>query len=232
MRAGGRAQYLVGSVNEARDEGRICPVPLLENRRVHIGWDIGWNDSTVAVWGQKALDGRHWNILGSMEIDHWQTPELIRWVKEQNFLERTGAPPKIWLPHDSTYLNFTNQKMTGIQGRTVYDDFRAAGLDAKPIKRPTNESQTFAAMRQCFGRFIFDEQGCGELLAALRDARIEEIVKDGRMGNKLKKTSKKHLHDATATLAYAILDMSASGAVSPRELMESAGVSGEGGLRW
>ena len=209
MTAGEDAHYLASPVRLARGEGRVCHAPLLHDRQVHVGADIGWHDSTAFVYGQSNGDGT-WRIIGTFQMSQWTSEDLIAQLRRENFYERTGFVPRIHLPHDADYENHTNQKITQRVGGTVWQDFTDCGFFEvpPPVTKPKLKGQNFAIVRQTMPKLTFDEVHCREFLQALPQVRIAEIKKDGVKKTELAPSKHNHLHDALVSLCYVIADWS------------------------
>lgn len=152
-------QYADGAIygnqmKAARDDGRICSLPVQTGRPVHTFWDLGRNDTTAIVCMQE--DGGWFNFIDCYEsrlvgLDHY-----VAWLKSRPYIYGDH-----YLPHDvevSELSTNTSRKQT------------LEELGVRPIKvvdRIPYINEGIELTRQLLSKCRFDEDKCQPLLDAL-----------------------------------------------------------------
>lgn len=153
-------QYADGAIyakqlKAARDDGRICPVPVLPSTEVHTFWDLGRNDTT-AIWFMQTV-GREHRFIDYYEHRLVDLDHYARVLKDKNYLYGTH-----YLPHD-----VVNTELSSNRGSRK-DILESAGV--KPIKvvpRIPSLNDGIEKTRRAFGQCWFDERRCERGLEAL-----------------------------------------------------------------
>lgn len=143
-------------VGKALEGGRICPVPYDPALKVHVIWDLGWNDSMFLILAQKHLSTMR--VIEVIEDDHktydWFSAEL------KNRRLNWGT---MWLPHDAFHA-------TPESGRTPAMILK--GLDWNCRQVPNQPIETgIKAARMGFGQVFFDKQKSDRLVQCLKRYR-------------------------------------------------------------
>lgn len=93
------------------DQGRACDVAYDPAFKVHVIWDLGWNDSMSLVLVQRHLSTLR--VIEYLEDSHktldWWSAELKR---------RSYNWGKLWLPHDGAHGDYK----TGKSARQIMED--------------------------------------------------------------------------------------------------------------
>ena len=143
-------------VAKAVEGGRICPVPYDPALKVHVVWDLGWNDSMFLILVQRHLSSVR--VIDVIEDDHktydWFSAELRN--KRLNF----GT---MWLPHDAMHASPES-------GRTPDRILRDLGWTTRPIPNQSIESGIKQA-RQVFGQVYIDKGKADRLIQCLKRYR-------------------------------------------------------------
>jgi phage terminase large subunit len=143
-------------IAKAIESSRICPVPYDPGLKVHVVWDLGWNDSMFLILVQKHLSTLR--VIETIEDDHktydWYSAELRN--KRLNF----GT---MWLPHDATHASPES-------GRTPKQILQALGWECKAIPNQAIETGIKSA-RMTFPMVYFDKQKSDRLIQCLKRYR-------------------------------------------------------------
>lgn len=142
-------------LRKAKDDGRICRIPIESSCEVHTFWDLGRNDTT-AIWFMQPV-GREHRFIDYYEHRLVDLEHYVRVLRDKGYLYGQH-----YLPHD---VEVTELSSTRGSRRQILE---AAGV--KPIMvvpRVDRIEAGIAATRQAFARCWFDEQRCAEGLEAL-----------------------------------------------------------------
>ncbi len=138
------------------EQGRICPVPYDPALKVHVVWDLGWNDSMFLILVQKHLSTLR--VIETIEDDHktydWFSAELKN--KRLNW----GT---MWLPHDAMHASPES-------GRTPNQILQDLGWTTQAIPNQSIESGIKQA-RMSFNQVYFDKQKSDRLVQCLKRYR-------------------------------------------------------------
>lgn len=140
-------------VRDATEKGRITTVPYDPALKVHVIWDLGWNDSMFLILVQRHLSALR--VIEVIEDDHktydWFSAELKN--KRLNW----GS---LWLPHDAMHA-------TPESGRTPNKILQDLGWNTQPIPNQPIETGIKQA-RQTFKQVYFDKVGAARLIQCLK----------------------------------------------------------------
>lgn len=155
-------------VAEAVEKGRICNVPYDPQFKVHVIFDLGWNDSMSLILVQKHLS--EVRVIEYIEdrqktLD-WFSAEL----KKKNY--NWGS---LWLPHDGQHKDYKS-------GKSAQEIMRALGWSVQIVPKQDVESGIRAA-RMAFSRIWFDRERTVRLMECLRRYRRAIPVTTGEPGN-------------------------------------------------
>jgi phage terminase large subunit len=126
---------------------------------VHVVYDLGFTDATVAIWYQFPQDG-------SIDVVHVHatTGSDIFYHIEQ-IQQFPGEVGDVWLPHDAKARNLQT-------GRSVVEQFLSEQIRPKIV--PSHKVRDrIAATRRMFNRVRIDEASTGDLIEALKCYRRE-----------------------------------------------------------
>jgi phage terminase large subunit len=103
---GAEGSYYGKQIQRARDEGRICSLPIIPDLPVHTSWDIGIGDST-AIWIFQALKNGCFNFVQYYEN---QGEGLEHYVKYLNEVKKKKDIEwgRHFVPHDMANREFTS----------------------------------------------------------------------------------------------------------------------------
>lgn len=142
-------------LKQARDEGRICAVPILPSTEVHTFWDLGRNDTT-AIWFMQR-NGREHRFIDYYESRLVDLDHYARVLKEKNYLYGTH-----YLPHD-----VVNTDLSSTRGSRK-DILESAGVrPLKVVPRIANVNDGIERTRRAMAQCWWDERRCEQGLEAL-----------------------------------------------------------------
>jgi len=127
-------------------EGRIRSVPYDPMLRVHLVYDLGWDDSLgVSLVQRMASEIR---VIEYIEVSHTKLDVLSNEIKSRGY--NWG---RVWLPHDG----FAGSLNSG--GKSTYDILKALGWDCASREEivETNVEEGIRYTRLQLRRFYFDK---------------------------------------------------------------------------
>jgi len=145
-----------GEIAKAISEGRVCNVPYDPLLKVHIVFDLGWNDAMFISLVQKGVaDGR---IIESIEDSHKTLAQYSVMLKEKKYNWGT-----VYLPHDGGNKDFK----TGVSSQAIMERL---GWTVEVLSRDSVEEGIKIA-RQNFPRFYFDKTKAKSIFSSLKRYR-------------------------------------------------------------
>jgi len=155
-------------VAEAVEKGRICNVPYDPQLKVHVIFDLGWNDSMSLILVQKHLS--ELRVIEYIEdrqrtLD-WFSAEL----KKKNLNWGT-----LFLPHDGQHKDYKS-------GKSAQEIMQALGWSVQIVPKQDVESGIRMA-RMAFPRIWFDRDKTPRLIECLRRYRRAIPTTTGEPGN-------------------------------------------------
>lgn len=142
-------------IKRAKDDGRICRIPIETAVEVHTFWDLGRNDTT-AIWFMQRVGREHrfidYHEDRLVDIDHY-----ARILKQKDYLYGEH-----FLPHDVEVTDLSSNR--GSRKQIL------EGAGVKPIvvvPRVADVNTGIEQTRQAFNRCWFDETRCERGLEAL-----------------------------------------------------------------
>lgn len=176
-------------LTKAEQEGRILDLPQRIERPTVVAFDLGVNDSTVAVFVQ---ENGEW--LDVVDVDAWQNlalPTIIQHV------QRKGYSLRDWIgPHDLEHRDLSSAGVGG-QAQTRLEVARKLGVHFRVAAKLSIADGLDAVRRMLASRLRFDRRRCARLLEALSQYQ--------RTWNpQLKVYADKPLHDWSSDFADAL----------------------------
>jgi len=148
-------------LRQAREEGRICRLPIQPAEEVNVFYDLGKSDATSAWFHQRI--GPDDRFIDYMEWTGADIDEIAKAVKASGY--NLG---RHYMPHD------VEHDILGFGNRTRKQMFEAAGI--KPITvvpRIRHLHEGIEMTRQRFASYWFDEQRCERGLECLSSYAYE-----------------------------------------------------------
>jgi len=139
--------------------GRLCPVPFDPLLKVHVIFDIGWNDK-MAIGPVQVAAGSV-RLIDYIEDSHRTYESYVNELLDKPYAKRIKA---LWLPHDAKAKNpQTGKSSVEIVQALVKD--HGIKVDVVP---DIGVKQGIEAVRQMFPRMYFDKTNCTPLFNRLR----------------------------------------------------------------
>lgn len=154
---GAQGSYYGKSIQKARDEGRICFLPIIPDLPCHTGFDIGIGDST-AIWIFQALRNGTYNFVEYYE-NHGEG--LEHYIKYLNDFKRRKDIEwgRHFVPHDMQNREFTS----GVDRLSTAREF---GYSMTVIPRKAID-EGIQASRSILSLCFFDEEKCAHGIKCL-----------------------------------------------------------------
>lgn len=147
---GAEGSYYGKQIQRARDENRICDLPIDENLPVYTAWDIGFHDST-SIWWFQIRPGGYYNFVEYYENHGEGLKHYIDKVNE--FRERNKITyANHYAPHDMANSEFTS-------GDVRVNTAREFGYNFTVLDRD-RLADGIQAVRSILNNSFFDGQKC------------------------------------------------------------------------
>lgn len=148
--------YYAIELRKARDDGRICRVPVEDYARVHTAWDLGMDDSTT-IWFFQVV-GREIHIVDYYEANGFGLRHYADYLNQKGYLYGTHIAP-----HDIE----VRELGTGTTRRATAS---ALGIDFVVAPKMLVEDG-INSVRALMSRCWFDSERCGHGINALSSYR-------------------------------------------------------------
>jgi phage terminase large subunit len=129
-------------IREAQENNRITQVPYDPMLKVHVVFDLGWNDACAIILCQKGVSDLR--VIGYIEDDHRTLDSYSAQLKDMSYNWGT-----MFLPHDGQSKDFKH----GISAEEI---MRKLGWDVRIVPKQDIESGIKLA-RMNFHRIYFDK---------------------------------------------------------------------------
>lgn len=143
-------------ISKAEEQGRICNVPYDPMLKVHVVFDLGWNDAMAISLVQR--HGSELRIIDYIEDSH----KTLDWYSAE-LRERRYNWGKVFLPHDGKHKNIQT-------GKSAQEAMQALGWDVA-ITPEMSVEEGIRAARMTFGRTYFDKTKAARLVQCLKRYR-------------------------------------------------------------
>lgn len=154
-------------VSDAISENRICDVPYEPSLKVHVIFDLGWNDAMSIILVQRHISSLR--VIDYMENTHktldWYSAEL----KKKNLNWGT-----LFLPHDGETKDYKT-------GKSAEQIMRELGWSVRIVPRDTVENGIKKA-RMTFHKCYFDKTKSARLVECLKRYRRDVSLKTNEPG--------------------------------------------------
>lgn len=162
-------------LRQAREDKRICKLPISRGVPVNTFWDLGRNDQT-AIWLHQHIEQRHhfiYYLEGRLEDLPYYVDQLFELKREYKWYYGTH-----YLPHDAEVTDISS-----IGNRSRRQILQDAGLTPTAIvPRVPHLGDGIEITRRIFSECYFDEEGCEIGLRALHNYQwaFDELHKIAR----------------------------------------------------
>lgn len=152
-------------VAKAEEEKRICNVPYDPMLKVHLVFDLGWNDSMFISLVQK--HSSELRVIEDMEDSHKTLDHYSAELRKKNM--NWG---KVYLPHDGEHKNIQT-------GKSAKETMEALGWEVV-ITPNMSVEDGIRATRMAFGRMVFDKNKAARIVQCAKRYRrsINEQTKE------------------------------------------------------
>lgn len=140
----------------AESERRVCNVPHDPMLKVHVIFDLGWNDAMAISLVQKHTS--ELRVIEYLEDSHKTLATYSAMLKERKY--NWGA---VYLPHDGRHKDYKT-------GRSAEDIMKALGWTVK-ITPGMSIEDGIRETRMAFGRMYFDKTKCARLIQCAKRYR-------------------------------------------------------------
>lgn len=137
-------------------ERRICTVPYDPLLKVHVVFDLGWNDAMAISLTQKHLS--ELRVIEYIEDSHKTLDHYSALLKAKNY--NWG---EVWLPHDARHKDYKT-------GKSAEEIMRALGWSVK-ITPDMSVEDGIRLTRMTLGRMYFDKAKTARLVECLKRYR-------------------------------------------------------------
>lgn len=140
----------------AQAEGRIAPIPYDPKLKVHVVFDLGWNDSMVVGFVQ-----RHHSSIRVIDVikdSHRTLDSYAVEIKDRGY--RLG---RVFLPHDGYHKDYKT-------GKSAKEILSRHGFNVKPVPSESIENGIKAA-RLTLAQTVFDKTKAADMVDALKRYR-------------------------------------------------------------
>lgn len=148
--------YYATELRKARDEGRICRVPVEDYSRVHTAWDLGMDDSTT-IWFFQII-GREIHMVDYYEANGYGLRHYADILHSKKYLYGTHIAP-----HDIEVRELGT-------GSTRRSTAASLGIDFVVAPRMLVDDG-INSVRAMLGKCWFDSERCGHGINALSSYR-------------------------------------------------------------
>lgn len=157
-------------VAEAIEQGRICNVPYDPKLKVHVVFDLGWNDSMAMILVQRHVS--EVRVIEYIEVSR----KTLDWCS--NELKSRGHNwGAIYLPHDGEHGDFK----TGMSAKQILEGM-SWEVEIVP-NYPGAKEDGIRKARMLFPRVYFDKAKTDRLIQCLRRYRRSIPTTTGEPGS-------------------------------------------------
>lgn len=143
-------------IAQATAERRVRPVPYDPMLKVHVVFDLGWNDQMTIAFVQRA--GSELRVIDYIEDSH----KTLDWYAAEISARRYNVG-KVWLPHDGEHKDYKT-------GKSAKEIMEALGFTVEIVPNVSIEDGIRTA-RMSFRQCYFDEVKAERLVVCLRRYR-------------------------------------------------------------
>lgn len=157
-------------VAEAIEQGRICNVPYDPKLKVHVVFDLGWNDSMAMILVQRHVS--EVRVIEYIEVSR----KTLDWCSSE-LKSRGHNWGAIYLPHDGEHGDFK----TGMSSKQILEGM---GWEVEIVPNyPGAKEDGIRKARMLFPRVYFDKAKTDRLIQCLRRYRRSIPTTTGEPGS-------------------------------------------------
>lgn len=157
-----------GEVAALIDSGRLCNVPYDPALKVHVIFDLGWNDQMSLILVQRHVS--ELRVIEYIEDSH----KTLDWYSSELRTRRYNWG-SLWLPHDGAHKDYKT-------GKSAQQIMQEQGWQVEIVPIAPVE-QGLRAARMAFSRVYMDKSNTDRLLQCLRRYRRGVPTTTGEPGN-------------------------------------------------
>lgn len=143
-------------VEELQRDGRLGLFPYEPKLKVHVVFDLGWNDAMTVSFTQKV--GSRIQVIDYIEDSHRTLDSYAAEIKAKRY--NLG---KVFLPHDGFHKDFKT-------GKTAAEILKAFGFKVRQVPKESVESGIKAG-RMTLGQAVFNKPKTERLVECLKRYR-------------------------------------------------------------
>lgn len=178
-----KGAYWADALAKAREQGRICRVPIETSLPVHTFWDLGIDDCTAIWFMQQA--GLETRFIDFHEMAGEGLAYYAGMLKEKGYLYGSH-----YLPHDVRVRSLST-------GKSRLETLESLGVtNIEVVQRTDNIADDIQAVRNRLDSCYFDVERCADGLNALVQYRKEWDDRTKTFRNKPKHDWTSHAADA------------------------------------
>lgn len=178
--------YFTRQLAQARNEGRICVVPLDSHLPVDTHWDLGMDDYMAIIFTQKHAGKIR--VVDFFECNGEGLPFYAKVLQTKGY--KYGQHNA---PHDI--------QVKELSGKTRLEQAAALGIRFTVVPRIQDKADAIEMARSLFKHCVFDATHCSTLLTHLEEYRKAWDSVNGVWKSDPAKTDHNHAADAFMTLA-------------------------------
>jgi len=193
--------YFADQIAIAKEQKRICKLPIEHSLPVHTAWDLGISDN-MCIWLLQSF-GKELRLIDYYENSGKGMEHYIQWLN--NYATKHWVMFGTHLaPHDIEVRELTT-------GRSRKETARDMGLTFRTVQRPAKKAEGIQATRRIFPRLWIDEDRCEHGLNCLGSYHREWDAKHNCFRDNPVHDWASHGADALQTLALGWTETMAAG---------------------
>lgn len=146
-------------VNDLFAEQRVKKLLYEPALPTHVVFDLGFTDSTVAIWWQEHSD----QTVRVVNVEATQGKDIFHHIERVTQFSAQAELGDVWLPHDARAKNLQT-------GRSIVEQFLESGVRPQMVP-PHKVRDRISATRKMFPRLYLAEESCDDLVEALKGYR-------------------------------------------------------------
>jgi diadenosine tetraphosphatase ApaH/serine/threonine PP2A family protein phosphatase len=187
--------YYSKQIRQAREEGRVCPVPHQPGVEVDTFWDLGVDDS-MTIWFMQPI-GKSYHFIDYYEASGYGLEHYAKVVKEKPYVYGNH-----WMPHDADHREMTNSEIAKSRKEVAQDlGIRPINVVSRARNIDVIINVHIPAVRNILASCWFDETRCAKGLLALENYRAEYNEETKILGSRPEHDWSSHAADAFRTFA-------------------------------